>query len=219
MEIEKLILENKNMIYAITKYFESYPNKEDLFQAGCIGMMLAYKNYDSTLNVKFTTYAYPYILGEMKKLVREDKTIKIGRKIQLLNLKIEKAKIVLTQKLMRIPTNKELSDYLELPISMIEEVSQSNKTIYSLDEPLVDEGKEINLYDTVGQNDYVDYDSLISLRQEIQKLTEFERKLIEKRYLNDMTQQETSKELGITQVQVSRNEQKILTKLRNKLAA
>ena len=81
--MEELILENKNLIYSITKYFEKYANKEDLFQAGCIGMIMAYKNYDSTINVKFTTYAYPYILGEMKKLVREDKSIKINRKEQI----------------------------------------------------------------------------------------------------------------------------------------
>ena len=85
--MEQLILENQNLIYSITKYFEKYANKEDLFQAGCMGMIMAYKNYNPDMNVKFTTYAYPYILGEMKKLVREDKSIKISRNIQLLNLK------------------------------------------------------------------------------------------------------------------------------------
>ena len=74
--MEEIILENQNLIYSITKYFENYKSKEDLFQAGCIGMILAYKNYDDTMNVKFTTYAYPYILGEMRKLIREDKGIK-----------------------------------------------------------------------------------------------------------------------------------------------
>lgn len=215
--MEELILENKNLIYSITRYFEKYSNKEDLFQAGCIGMIMAYKNYNPDMNVKFTTYAYPYILGEMKKLVREDKSIKISRNIQLLNLKIEKANILLTQKLMRKPTILELADFLEIPVYMIEEAINSNKPIYSIDEPLNDEGKDITLQDTIGKTD--DIDDLLLLREELSKLNPFEQQLINKRYINDLTQQQTAFELGISQVQVSRGEQKILTKLKSKLVA
>ena len=215
--MEELILENKNLIYSMTRYFEKYSNKEDLFQAGCIGMIMAYKNYNPDMNVKFTTYAYPYILGEMKKLVREDKSIKISRNIQLLNLKIEKANILLTQKLMRKPTILELADFLEIPVYMIEEAINSNKPIYSIDEPLNDEGKDITLQDTIGKTD--DIDDLLLLREELSKLNPFEQQLINKRYINDLTQQQTAFELGISQVQVSRGEQKILTKLKSKLVA
>ena len=215
--MEELILENKNLIYSITRYFEKYSNKEDLFQAGCIGMIMAYKNYNPDLNVKFTTYAYPYILGEMKKLVREDKSIKISRNIQMLNLKIEKANILLTQKLMRKPTTLELADFLEIPIYMIEEAINSTKPIYSIDEPLNDEGKDITLQDTIGKTD--DIDNLLLLKDELAKLNPFEQQLINKRYIDDLTQQQTAYELGISQVQVSRGEQKILTKLKSKLVA
>ncbi len=215
--MEELILENKNLIYSITRYFEKYSNKEDLFQAGCIGMIMAYKNYNPDLNVKFTTYAYPYILGEMKKLVREDKSIKISRNIQMLNLKIEKANILLTQKLMRKPTTLELADFLEIPIYMIEEAINSTKPIYSIDEPLNDEGKDITLQDTIGKTD--DIDDLLLLKDELAKLNPFEQQLINKRYIDDLTQQQTAYELGISQVQVSRGEQKILTKLKSKLVA
>ena len=215
--MEELILENKNLIYSITRYFEKYSNKEDLFQAGCIGMIMAYKNYNPDMNVKFTTYAYPYILGEMKKLVREDKTVKVSRNIQLLNLKIEKANILLTQKLMRTPTILELSDFLEIPIHMIEEAINSSKPIYSIDEPLNDEGKELTLQDTIGKIDNID--DLLLLKEEISKLNPFEQELISKRYMDDLTQQQTAYELGISQVQVSRGEQKILTKLKSKLVA
>ena len=217
--MEELILENRNLIYSITKYFEKYSNKEDLFQAGCIGMILAYKNYDANMNVKFTTYAYPYILGEMKKLVREDKSVKISRNIQSLSLKIEKANILLTQKLMRDPTIVELSDFLEIPISMIEDALNSTRPIYSIDEPLNNDGKEITLQDTIGKIDNMNMDDLLLLKEELTKLNPFEKKIISKRYMNDMTQQQTAKELGISQVQVSRGEQKILTKLKSKLVA
>ena len=93
--MQEIIERNKNLIYSIARYFENYSNKEDLFQAGCIGMILAYKNYDKTKNVKFTTYAYHYILGEMKKLIMEDKGIKISRNLQFLYLKIEKSRCLL----------------------------------------------------------------------------------------------------------------------------
>lgn len=215
--MEELILENKNLIYSITRYFERYANKEDLFQAGCIGMIMAYKNYDPSINVKFTTYAYPYIMGEMKKLVREDKSIKISRSIQMLNLKIEKARMILTQRLMREPSILELSDFLELPEEIVCDAINSTKTIYSIDEPLNADGKDITLQDTIGNIDNIHLDDMIQLRDEIALLSPFEKRIIENRYMKDLTQQETAEDLGISQVQVSRNEKKVLIKLKNKL--
>lgn len=217
--MEELILENKNLIYSITKYFEKFCNKEDLFQAGCMGMILAYKNYDENMGVKFTTYAYPYILGEMKKLVRENRTVKVSRNIQKLSLQIEKAKILLTQKLMREPTNFEIASYLEIPINLVNEAINSNMLVYSIDEPLNNDGKTITLQDTIGNNDVESLDDLISLRDELSRLSSFEKQLIKNRYEQDLTQQETAKVLGISQVQVSRKEQKVLIKLKEKLSA
>lgn len=217
--MEELILENSNLIYSITKYFEKYGNKEDLYQAGCIGMMIAYKNYDPSQNVKFTTYAYPYILGEMKKLVREDKTIKVSRSLQMLNLKIERAIILLAQQLMREPSMIEIADYLEIPEYMVAEALGSSKPICSIDEPLMSDGKEITLHDTIGKVDRETKDELLILREELLHLSPFERELIEKRYMEDLTQQQTAQILGMSQVQVSRKEQKVLCKLKDKLAA
>ncbi|MBE6150152.1 MAG: sigma-70 family RNA polymerase sigma factor [Firmicutes bacterium] len=215
--MENLILENKNLIYSMTRYFEKYCNKEDLFQAGCIGMIIAYKNFDESMGVKFTTYAYPYILGEMKKVIRESRSVKVSRNIQLLSLKIEKAKILLTQKLMREPTNIEISNYLEIPIDVINEAINSNMIVYSIDEPINKEGKIVTLQDMLGNNKIDNIDDLILLKDELSKLSEFEKKLIQTRYENDLTQQETAEILGISQVQVSRKEQKILLKLKDKL--
>ena len=216
--MEELILENKNLIYAIAKYFDKY-NKDDLFQAGCVGMIMAYKNYNPNCGVKFTTYAYSYILGEMKKLVREDKGIKINRKMQMVSLKIEKARIYLTQSLMREPTIKELSLFLEIPEDIICDAINSNMPIYSIDAPLNEDGKDITLQDTVASLDSVSIDDLLTLKEEMLSLSPFEREIIDKRYVKDLTQQQTAQNLGISQVQVSRNEKKLLLKLKNKLAA
>ena len=143
-------------------------------------MIIAYKHYDESMGVKFTTYAYPYILGEMKKLVREDKSIKISRSIQFVNLKIEKARVILTQRLMRDPSINELSDFLELPEEMICEAINSTKTIYSIDEPINNDGKELTLKDTIGKIDNPYLDELIQLRDEISMLSPFEKQIIER---------------------------------------
>ena len=155
----------------------------------------------------------------MKKFVREDKGIKISRDITKLNLQIEKASILLTQKLMRQPTIKELSNYLEIDEYFIAEAMQSTNVLQSLDEPINNDGKQITLYDSVSEQRTNNLDDLIALRNELSLLPELERELIEQRYMCDMTQTETAQILGMTQVQVSRKEKKVLMKLKDKLAA
>ena len=216
MNIKSVILENKKLIYKICSYFNKYDNKEDLFQVGCIGLIKAYQNYNENYGAKFTTYAYPYILGEIRKYVREDKGLKISREISKLNLKIEKATILLSQKLMREPSINEIATYLEIDEYLIVEALKSNNNIDSIDKPINNEGKDITLQDLIPIND-LDLDTLIMLKDELNNLTSEELDIINNRYTNDLTQSETAKNLGLTQVQVSRKEQKILTKLRDKL--
>ena len=215
-KLENIIIENKNLIYSISNYFSNYKNKEDLFQVGCIGLINAYNNYRDDMNTKFTSYAYPYILGEMKKLVREDKGIKISRDITKLNLKIEKARLLLSQKLMKEPSISELASFLEMDEYKISECLNSVNNIQSLDEPVKTYEKDMSLYDLIGKKE-LDINSLIALKEELNLLTPFEKKIIENRYMKDFTQTEVSEMLGISQVQVSRNEQKVLRKLRDKL--
>ena len=218
MDLKQLIIDNQNLIYKITHYFKNYNNKEDLFQAGCIGLVKAYKKYDPSFNTKFTTFAFPYILGEMRKYVREDKGIKISKDISKLNLQIEKATIILSQKLMREPSLEELSIFLEIPTYDLAQAINSTNTIMSIDEVIINDGKEITLHDIIKAKES-DLDSLISLRNAIEELNDFEKEIINKRYYSDMTQSEVAEALGISQVQVSRKEQKVLTKLKNKIAS
>lgn len=216
-EITNLILNNEKLIYSITNYFKNYNSKEDLYQAGCLGLINAYKRYNPNMNSKFTTYAYPYILGEMRKLVREDKGIKVSREITKLNLKIEKAYILLTQKLMKEPSIEEIANYLEIPEYYVSEAILSLNKIKSIDEPVSSEGKELTLQDIIGKSSNID--DLILLRESLNKLTKDEKELINNRYVNDYTQSETSKILGMSQVQVSRKEHKVLEKLKDKMVA
>lgn len=212
------IEEYSNLIHSLTHYFEGYKNKEDLYQAGIIGLLEAHKHFNSDYNTKFSTYAYTYILGEMKKLVREDKGIKISRNITKLNLKIEKAKILLTQRLMRIPSSREIADFLELEEKDIIECQKTINIMQSLDEPINSEGKELTLYDTISDNS-MDLTTLIALKQELNNLTEEEKLIINNRYINDLSQSEVASLLGISQVKVSREEKKIKQKIKSKLAS
>ena len=208
-EITKLLVENENLIYSVASKYTKYKDKEDLFQAGCIGMMEAYKNFDKTKGTKFTTYAYPYIFGEINKYVREDHTIKLSKDMQKLKSKIETAKNILTQKLMHIPNIKELSSYLEIEEEIINSVINYNDP-YSIDKEI---DEDTSMHEIIPDK-IIDYDSLIDLKTEIEYLEEPERTIMIERYYNDITQTELSKRLGLSQVDISRREKKVLTKLK-----
>ena len=208
-EITKLLVENENLIYSVASKYTKYKDKEDLFQAGCIGMMEAYKNFDKTKETKFTTYAYPYIFGEINKYVREDHTIKLSKDMQKLKSKIETAKNILTQKLMHVPNIKELSSYLEIEEEIINSVINYNDP-YSIDKEI---DEDTSMHEIIPDK-IIDYDSLIDLKTEIEYLEEPERTIMIERYYNDITQTELSKRLGLSQVDISRREKKVLTKLK-----
>ena len=216
-EITNLIMNNERLIYSIANYFKNYNSKEDLYQAGCLGLITAYKKYDPNMNCKFTTYAYPYILGEMRRLVREDKGLKISREITKLNLKIEKAYVLLTQKLMKEPSIEEIARFLEIPEFYVSEAILSLNKIKSIDEPVNDEGRDFTLQDVIGKSENID--ELIMLKELLQGLNNEEKAIIDNRYMKDYTQSETSKLVGMSQVQVSRKEQKVLEKLKQKMVA
>ena len=205
-ELKELIINNQNLIYSIASKFKG--DKEDLFQAGCLGLIDAYQKYDSNYNTKFTTYAYPFIMGEMYKYVLGDKNIKLSPEIVKLNLAIKKAEDYLTQKFKRGPTDIELSSFLEIPVYKLVETRNCYQTL-SLD----DDTNESSLYDFVSSDD-VSKDDLILLRDALNRLETKEKELIIKRYFYNKTQQEVANELGINQVKVSREEGKVLTKLK-----
>ncbi len=210
------ILEYSNYIYGLTKYFKNYKNKEDLYQVGYIGLINAYNRFDPNMGAKFTTYAFPYIIGEMYKLVSSDKGIKISSNYNKLNLKLEKARILLAQNLNRYPTNKELAHYLEIDEIDIIECMKANNPLMSMDYEIDNEEKNTNLSDIISDKK-LDIDTLIALRQEINKLNEEDRYILESN-LNNYTQEEIANKLGINQVQVSRKLTKIKEKIKTNVA-
>jgi RNA polymerase sporulation-specific sigma factor len=216
-DLSTIVSENQNLVYSIASSFTNYQDKEDLFQVGAMGLMKACKNYDPSLNVKLTTYAHPFILGEMRKYIREDKGIKVSRDLSRLNSHIDRAISLLSQKFMREPTIVEVSEWLNIPESMVADAMNANNSIQSIDEPINDDGKELNLYDVISVPERTSIDSLIELKKALLELTSEEKKIIQARYFNDLTQVETAKLLNTSQVNISRQEQRILGKLKGKL--
>lgn len=208
------------LVYAIArKYSYNENDLEDLYQVGQIGLAKAKSNYKKGSGAKFSSYAHFYIKGEILKYIRENRLVKVNQDIIRLNSSINRVKEYLSQKYMRTPSIIELAQYLEVEPNVIENAINSNNPVKSLDYELNqdEEGKDITLYD---YESYIEkgYDEdILMLKDELSKLPEEERKLIIARYYQDKSQIETSKELGMSQVQVSRKETKILRKIRNNI--
>ena len=202
------LLEYEGLVYSIISKYSKRYDLDDLYQVGMIGLMEAYKHYDKSQNTKFSSFAYYYIVGEVNKYIRLNHNLKVSRELIHLKKKILEAKEVMSQKLGREVSNLEIAIYLEVDEKLIEEAIEATEEVESLD----------NTYDSINTNDdiYTRAD-ILDLKNEIDKLDTNEKKLIYQRYYQELTQQETSKILGISQVQVSRNEAKILKKLRTRL--
>lgn len=199
-------LNYEGLIYSIIRKYSNRYDKDDLFQVGMIGLLDAYKHYDKAYDTKFSSFAYYYIVGEVNKYIRESSTLKVSKNFIDLKKKIIKAKEVMGQKLGREATNLEVSLYLEVNLDMVEAALMATDEVESIDDNL----NNAKYYDDTSP-------TLLDLRDEIEKLSEDEKNLLKARYYDEFTQMETSKMLGISQVQVSRNETKILQKLKSRL--
>ncbi len=214
-----LIKENKGLICSIINKYTKYYEFDDLYQVSIIGIMKAYKSFDKNKNVKLTTYMYKYILGEVLAYVKKSNLIKVSRDYYSLYKKILEARTLLTQKLMKEPTTKELSFFLEIEETIINDVIKCQNNVKSLDEVIMEDGKKLTLLDKIADHysDSEQYIENISLQEGLKSLTNEEYELINLRYFEDKTQSEIAKFFGTNQVQISRNEKKILKKLKNNL--
>ena len=210
-----LVVDNEKLVYSIINKFRGYFDMDDLYQVGMIGLINASKNFNKNEGVKFSTYAYTYVFGEVNKYIRENNNIKIGKDAIRLKKSIEKAKDIMRQKLFREPTTLEVSLFLDMPLEKVIEIESIKQETKSLD--YIGEEDSNSLYNKVSfENKEIDPE-ILDLKTELENLDNDEKKLIYSRYYLDMTQQETSKELGMSQVQVYRKEAKIFKKLKSRL--
>lgn len=186
---------------------------DDLYSAGCLGLLKAVKAFDSDRGVKFSTYAVPVILGEIKRLFRDGGTLKVSRSLKELSMKLQRICQEFMQREGREPAISELSTLTGESEADISEALCSAQPLISLTSSEDDEG-QIDVPVEAPDEQILD---LLALRQVMAMLPESDRMLLELRYFRNMTQSAAAKILGMTQVQVSRYEKKLLTRLRKEL--
>ena len=206
----QIVEENTGLVWCIVRRFAGRGTEmEDLFQIGTIGLLKAIDKFDLSFEVKFSTYAVPLISGEIKRFLRDDGMIKVSRSLKELSYKAYQTQERLGKELGREPSVAELTMAMD-----------ACTDVESLHRPVCKkEGQEMSLMEKVGQADAAEervVDHLL-LKELLKNLDKDERKLIYLRYFSEKTQTQVGKELGISQVQVSRMEKKILKNLREKL--
>ena len=215
---EQVVEENVGLIWCVVKRFYGRGlESEDLFQIGSIGLLKAIDKFDLSYDVKFSTYAVPMISGEIKRFLRDDGMIKVSRTLKELSYKIFQTREKLLDLLGREPTIEELAEKMQIDKEEIVEALEAGSEVESIYKPIHQkEGNEIRLMDKLEEKEHREEKILdhMLLQQLLGTLEKEERTLIYMRYFQDKTQSQVGKELGISQVQVSRMEKKIMENLR-----
>jgi len=217
MEKEENIIEQYELlIYKIAKKFYNV-ELSDLFQAGCIGLIKANRNYRTDANTNFMSFAYKYIFGEMYELAGKSRDIKLNKEYLKLFKLIESARSFLTQKLNKIPTLTDICLYLEIEESLASDVILLTGQMISLDYEYESLNNEAKIVDMIGTEENTFDQILVNDSMEI--LEPLEQSIIDYRYFQDLTQSETANILGINQVKVSRLEKSSMKKMKEYIAA
>lgn len=215
-----LVEENSPLIKSVIKRFRDKGIEyDDLYQLGCMGFLKAIKNFKPEFDVKFSTYVVPMVIGEIKRFMRDDGAIKVSRALKSLNLQINRYIEEFTGKTQVKPTIAQLAKHFKVDEQEIVMAMDSAKMPVSLYAPIEDDSGSLSVIDRVEmeQADNTDMLDNLALKEVVKSLDERERKIILLRYYFDKTQSEIARELKISQVQVSRLENKILENLRMKM--
>lgn len=203
-------------MYSIIRKYATDSNRDDLFQAGMLGVTKASEKYDFNMNVKFTSFAYKYILGEVLRVLREDRNIKISRDIIKDYKRLTMARENIYKTYGRPTNNTELSEITGITEERISEVMGCNERELSLNQTISDDEK-ISLEDTIYNKDELDNSELLNLKDAFETLSVEEKRLLYERYYENKTQTEIAKEKKMSQVKIYRYERKILDKLKDKM--
>lgn len=217
----QLVEENVGLVWCVVRRFYGRGvEADDLFQIGSIGLLKAIDKFDLSFDVKFSTYAVPMISGEIKRFLRDDGMIKVSRSLKELSYKAYMVREKMQETLQRDPTLEELSEAMQVDKEELVMALDSGNEVESLYKPIYQkDGNEVSLLDKLEEKEAQEDKILnrILLKQLLDDLEKDARQLIYMRYFANKTQTEVGKELGISQVQVSRMEKKILQTLRGKI--
>lgn len=223
-KMASLVNENMGLVYTIAKRFQGRGyEQEDLNQIGALGLVKAIKKFDINYEVQLSTYAVPYILGEIKKYIRDDGKVKVSRSIKELAVKINNLKKEYLEKEGKEIKVEEIAEILHITKEEIAVAidATSSSLVYSMNEKVF-EGKDgsINVAETIAsnKNEEMEITNRLAIQKVLNELDDREKQIIILRYYKGITQTEISKRLGISQVQISRIERNVLSKMRQKLA-
>ena len=217
---EELVNGNLKLVLSVVQRFSGRgENPDDLFQVGCIGLIKAIDNFDPVHEVKFSTYAVPMIIGEIRRYLRDNNSVRVSRSIKDTAYKAMQVKERLTNEHQREPTVEEIAQ--ELGISREETVIALESIVepLSLNEPMYNDGGDtIYIMDQVGDgNDDKNWLEEISFRQAISELSQREKRILSMRFMLGKTQMEVASEIGISQAQVSRLEKSALDRIKSQI--
>ena len=220
--MEKLIDANNGLIWSIVKRFDGRGyESQDLYQIGAIGLIKSIKRFDITYNVKLSTYAVPYILGEIKRFIRDDGSVKVSRSIKELAMKVKDIQNKFLRENGKEATIQEISKELKVSTEEIVQALDSLKpTISIYEDNYSDDSGKICFLDALSTNidEQEQITNKITIKNMVENLEEREKEIIMLRYYKNKTQTDVAKILGISQVQVSRIEKKILSFMKQKIS-
>lgn len=216
---DKFVVANLRLVLSVVQRFSAHSEKaDDMFQVGCVGLMKAIDNFDESLNVKFSTYAVPMIVGEIKRYLRDNTTVRVSRSLRDIAYKALSVKDMLAKKSAEEPTIEEIAREIELSPKIVTFALDAISETVSLSDPIYNDGTEtIELLDQIADTKHTD-DNLyenISIKDAIKVLPAREKEILLMRYYVGKTQTEVSEEIGISQAQVSRLEKSALKILKN----
>lgn len=215
-----LVDQNSPLIKSLIKRFIGKGIEyDDLYQIGAIGFLKAINHFDEKFNVKFSTYVVPMVIGEIKRFMRDDGAIKVSRTIKTQNLKIKKFVEEFNKINFRKPTIQEISQEFDMDACDVVFTMDSANMPISIYTPFEDDNKLLLIDRFKADNSHEDYIDNLLLKDMLKSLEERDKKIILLRFFRDKTQSEIAKVLGVSQVQVSRLENKVLEKMRDKLSS
>ena len=215
---DQFVIANLRLVLSVVQRFSGHCDKsDDMFQVGCVGLLKAIDNFDETLNVKFSTYAVPMIIGEIRRYLRDNNSVRVSRSIRDVAYRALKVKEEIIKKENREPSVEEVAKILEVPLADVTSALDAISETVSLSEPVYNDGNEtVRIMDQIS-NEKDDDESLVekmTLNDAIKNLTEREKEILVMRYYVGKTQMEVSEEVGISQAQVSRLEKNALKTLK-----
>ena len=218
---DEFVVANLRLVLSVVQRFSGKREKsDDMFQVGCVGLMKAIDNFDMTLNVRFSTYAVPMIIGEIKRFLRDNNSIRVSRSLRDIAYKSLQARELLSAELNREPTIEEIAKFIDVkPKDVSFSLDAISETI-SLNEPVYNDGAEyVRIMDQISDDHNSDEAILekIALKQALVKLSPREKEILLLRYYIGKTQMEVSDEIGISQAQVSRLEKNALGSIKKNM--